>query len=598
MNYLFVMPRFRQNANETYKFPLGMAYVSASLKQIQTNVFCLNLNVNFKTIEEEVREAIKKYDADVIATGGLSPNFRQIRTIISTAKSCKPDIITMVGGGLLTATPEVIMRGIPDLDIGMIAEGEITIRELAGALEKGEELGTVKGIIYRKPDRAVVRTEEREDIQNLDVLPFPDYEGFQFDGKNEVSICTSRSCPFSCSFCFHTCGKKYRSRSMDNVFKEIDWLVEKYDIKSLGILDELFSIDIVRMKSFCERIQDYNIKWSCQMRVDRMSVEMLTMMKKAGCVSISFGIESADNRVLESMEKHITIEKVEEALTMAQKAGICPFGNLLLGEKADDLESFQKCLEWYQAHPDIQLGFNKILVLPGSKLYRYAVANGYIQDEVKYLEDENYAINITKMDDEQYKKCVEIMDDVVARREYPLKNEIVAGYAPKTHRAIVTGECPLCGKKITFLSNDCFAIKNGSCPECGRPYTANLFNLKKEELEKRVKKQWENKNVVIWGVGNQALKFFYQSELFLYDNIWIIDKNRMKQRAIQGKQIYSIEKMDEIEGNIVLVGTDSPVTNTAIKKFVEEKYPKVKEVGNLNDYLFKIVKEVIEDGQV
>ncbi len=593
MNYLFVMPRFRQNKNDTYMFPLGMAYVSASLKQVRTQVFCLNLNMNFREIEEEVRDAICKYDVDVIATGGLTPNFKQVRTIISAAKRFKPEIITMAGGGLLTATPEVIMRGIPELDIGMIAEGEITIRELAETLENGKDLGQVKGIVYRTIDQTVVRTEEREDIQDLDALPFPDYEGFEFDGKNSVSICTSRSCPFGCSFCFHTCGKKYRSRSLDNVFEEIDWLVEKYNIKFLGILDELFSIDIVKMKAFCERIQDYDIKWSCQMRVDRMSVEMLRMMKKAGCVSISFGIESADNRVLESMEKHITIEKVEEALIMAREAGICPFGNLLLGEKADDLESFQKCLEWYQAHPDIQLGFNKILVLPGSKLYKYAVDNGYIQDEVKYLEDENYTINITKMSDEQYKKCVEIMDDVVARREYPLENETVSGCDPQTHKAVVTGKCPLCGKPVTFLSKDCFAIKNGSCPECGRPYTANLYNLKKAEIEERLKSLWKNKTVVIWGVGNQALKFLYESEILKADNLWIVDKSETKQRIIQGKQIHPIEKMDEIECNLVLVGTDSPVTNAAIRKFVKEKYPKVEEVDNLNDYLFEIVKEVL-----
>ncbi|MDE7062292.1 MAG: cobalamin-dependent protein, partial [Lachnospiraceae bacterium] len=199
MNYLFVMPRFRQNKNDTYMFPLGMAYVSASLKQVRTQVFCLNLNMNFREIEEEVRDAICKYDVDVIATGGLTPNFKQVRTIISAAKRFKPEIITMAGGGLLTATPEVIMRGIPELDIGMIAEGEITIRELAETLENGKDLGQVKGIVYRTIDQTVVRTEEREDIQDLDALPFPDYEGFEFDGKNSVSICTSRSCPFGCS---------------------------------------------------------------------------------------------------------------------------------------------------------------------------------------------------------------------------------------------------------------------------------------------------------------------------------------------------------------------------------------------------------------
>lgn len=592
VNYLFVMPRYRKNRNDNYTFPLGMAYVSASLKQARKNVFCLNLNVSFGEIEEEVKNAISRYDIDVIATGGLSPNFKQIRTIISCAKKMKPEIITMAGGGLVTATPEVIMRGIPELDIGMIAEGEITIKELAETFEHSGDLKSVRGIIYRESDGTLVRTSAREDIEDLDALPFPDYEGFQFDGTNVLSICTSRSCPYNCTFCFHTCGKKYRCRSMDSIFQEIDWLVQKYDIKHLDILDELFSIDIVRMTAFCKRIREYGIGWSCQMRVDRISTEMLYMMKQSGCRSISFGIESADNRILKSMEKNITIEEVEKAIGMSREAGICPFGNLLLGDKNDDVESFQKCLDWYQSHPDIRLGFNKVLVLPGSKLYQYAVQNGYIKDEVKYLEEENFAINITKMSDLQYKECVEIMDEVVARREYPLIDEKILNYDRRDNKVLAKGKCPLCGKEIKMILRDCFAIINsGSCPECGRPYTINLYNMKKPEMDERLREAWEGKTVVIWGLGIPATKFVYQSELALWDNVWFVDKNFIKQRKMrEGKiQVYPIEKLEEIKADIILTGTDVPVTDDIIRKYAREKYPNTKVIGNLNEYIFEIL---------
>ena len=594
MNYLFVMPRFRQNKEDTYMFPLGIAYVSASLKGVRKNIYCLNLNVNMGEIEEELKKEIEKHQIDVIATGGLTPNFKQIRTIITAAKKIKPGIVTMVGGGLLTATPEVIMRGIPDLDIGMIGEGEFIIRELADALESKQSMESIKGIIYREPDGTVIRTGEREDIQDLDMLPFPDYEGFKFDDKNGVSICTSRSCPFNCSFCFHTCGRKYRSRSLDNVFLEIDWLVEKYNVTSLGILDELFSVDIAKMEKFCQRIKKYNIKWSCQMRVDRMNVEILRKMKEAGCQSLSFGIESADNRILKSMDKHTTIEKVENAINMAREAGICPFGNLLLGDKADDLESFQKCLEWYLAHTEIQLGFNKILVLPGSKLYQYAVNKGYIADEVQYLEDEDFAINITTMSEEQYKSCVQIMDDVVSRREYPLKNVMIKGIDPESQKVMLEGICPLCDEKINFTSNDCFATQNQVCLQCGRPFTANLYNYRKDILEEQLQQLWNDKIIVIWGMGNEGLKMIHQSDVVMDDNVYLIDRNKNKQIEVrQGKWVFPVEKMDEIEADIVLIGTNAPVTNQAVREPITLNYPKVKIIDNLNDYLLKIIKETV-----
>lgn len=594
MNFLFVMPRFIQNVGETYMFPLGMAYVSASLKQVCNTVYCLNLNVNMGSLEDEIRRAIHTYEIDVIATGGLSPHFKQIRTIIQIAKCVKPNVITMAGGGMVTATPEVILQGIPELDIGMIAEGETTIQELYDVLENHLPLCDVKGIIYRDKENRIIRTMPREDIEDLDSLPFPDYDGFQYDGKNAISICTSRSCPFSCSFCFHTCGKKYRARTLDNVFQELDWLVKKYDVKSIGILDELFSTDVKKMEEFCNRIEKYNIRWSCQMRVDRINAEILKKMRKAGCVSLSFGIESADNRILKSMEKHTTIEQVECALQMAREARICPFGNLLLGDKEDTVESFQKCLAWYQSHPDIQLGFNKILVLPGSKLYKYAVESGYISDELKYLEDEDFAINITRMSDEEYKNCVSIMDSVVANREYPIDNMKIDGIVDEGKHVLVVGECPLCHRELTLRTDDCLGTQNVSCPECGRNYTVNLYQYMRREMEIQLSRLWRDKTVVLWGMGNEGIKMVHQSDVVKGENIYLVDRNANKQRIIEGKNVLSTDKIGVLRPDIILIGTNAPVTNASIRQLVKSEYPEIQQVYNLNKYLFEVVKQLME----
>ncbi len=596
MHYLFVMPRFIQEPGQMYWFPLGIAYVSASLKQVCSTVTCLNLNVHTRPLEEEITDYIDRYEIDVIAIGGLSTYFNQIKQVIEIAKAHKPAVITMLGGGILTATPEVLMRAIPQLDIGMIAEGEITIQELDQCFHNHRKLEDVKGIIYRDGSGAIHRTPQRADIMELDQLPFPDYDGFEFDGRGEINICTSRSCPFNCTFCFHTCGQKYRARSMDSIFSEIDWLVKRYHISKLGILDELFSTNIPRVAEFCDRIKPYGLHWGCQMRVDKLTLEILEKMKDSGCTEISYGIESADNRVLESMKKHTTIQQVERALALTRQAKMSPFGNLLLGDPADDLESFQKNYDWYQAHPDIQLGFITILVLPGSALYATAVKRGLIKDEVKYLEEGKYRINLTALTDEQYLACLKKMEAVTALREYPLENVKVTGYDDQERKYIAEGTCPLCKEKITAFTDDFLGKKRFPCYHCGRPYTFNLYSCFNRRLDRIVQERWKGKNVLLWGLNEEGYKFAAQCEFMRGEDVFIADRNARSTKAgkIRGKEIQlpgDVFQRHDID--LVLLGMSVPPTQDAIRNEIRTRYSRSVEIKNANEYLLSVSRELV-----
>ena len=597
MNYLFVMPRYIQRANQKYFFPLGIAYVSASLKRQCDTVYCLNLNTHLGLLENEIQAAIQKYDIDVLATGAISTYFKQVRQIVRIAKGFKSDIFTMIGGGVVTATPEVVMNGIPEADIGMIAEGEFTICELDSALRGKKDFNDIKGIIYRDSFGNLIKTPERPDIEALDSLPFPDYDGFEFHREDvqELTICTSRSCPFHCSFCFHTCGNKYRSRSMDSIFSEIDWLIEKYGIHELGILDELFSINIPRVKEFCERIKPYHLNWSCQMRVDRINLEILNIMRDSGCKALSLGIESADNRILKSMQKHTTIEQVEFALEMCQQAKIYAFGNLLVGDKEDDLDSFQRDYEWYLSHPDIDLGFNKTMILPGSPLYSYAVKNGYIEDELQYLEAERYTINLTKLTDEQYYSCMRKMEKAVLDRTYPLDNCRLLRFDERKMMYSAAGECPLCGETIHTFVNE-FVEKfdhntSKSCPNCGRPFSFNLYHYFGKNLEKALDQQWKNKKICFWGMGPMGYRFANQCSLVKNDNFFLADRNAAtsKRFRIQGKNVDLPEAVFQTQKiDLVLLGSSVPATQESMVKDVREKYHSSAQVQFFSDYLLEI----------
>ncbi|MCR5030678.1 MAG: radical SAM protein [Selenomonadaceae bacterium] len=602
MNYLFVMPRFVQNVGDQYIFPLGIAYVSAALKATGRNVYCLNLNLDIRNIDNLIEEYIKKYDISCIATAGLSPHFCQIRDFISYAKKIRPSIVSIVGGGLMTASPEVVMKGIPAADIGIINEGELTIQELAEHIENGNSLENVAGIYYRNQRSELVKTKPRKDIEDLDSLPFPDYDGFGFDGHSgDVTLCTSRSCPYQCAFCFHTCGLKYRSRSLDNIFKEIDWLVEKYDIKAVGILDELFSINNDKVNEFCRRIKNYNLKWSCQLRVDNIDLDTLVNMKEAGCDSISFGIESADNRVLKSMKKHITIEQVEYALDIAKKAKIQPFGNLLIGDIADDVESVRTNIAWFQKHPELNLDIIRTLILPGSSLYKYAVANGYIKDEVAYLERGEFAINITKMNSDEYKRCVALINEVKLNHEYLGKNLKCIRLHPEDHTISAECTCPSCGQEMNVRLADFFALENWACINCGQNFNLNLYQYYQNTIEENLQSFLESGGkIIIWGMGTVARRFAVTSRIFSHENIYLVDKSPLIYGTeMRGKKILNPETLHEISADWLLFGTSllgkvgKAIPNTTVIEKIKENVAildwKIAHMAEMDAFLFDII---------
>ncbi|MDL2207708.1 B12-binding domain-containing radical SAM protein [Desulfovibrio sp. OttesenSCG-928-M16] len=598
MKHLLIMPRFGQSANDPYIFPLGIAYLSSMLKKAGYEVYNLNLNNSDTSIKDIVAESILKHDIDIVAVGGLSPHFTQIRTICDTAKKVKPRIVTIVGGGLLTATPELVLGGITSADIGIIGEGERTIIELAESLEAGcGDFQNINGIVYRKATE-ICKTHPRKDIQNLDELPFPDYDGFLFDSKRSfMSICTSRSCPFSCTFCFHTCGKTYRTRSIDNIFAEIDWLCGKYNIKTIGVLDELFSID--QMSAFCERIAPYNLSWSCQLRADRIDLDTLKLMKKAGCSVISLGIESADDRILRSMRKKITITQIEYALRVFKEAKIHPMGNLLFGDKNDDMESFITNLRWYKDHYDLNLGFIRTLILPGTELYAHSVRERYITDEIQYLEDGHFTINITKLNNKEYNKCLSMMDDAVLYHEFPAENiEIIDINKDRCHINIRC-TCPLCKEQIHASMKNFFALENFSCNNCGQNINIHLFHLLQNILEPEIENILRSGKIVIWGMGTVGKKFASSCRLIGHENLFLIDRDpkmygkEFGGKAVLGPDCFTFDASHVLFGTSLMGKAGTAISNTTviqtIKDTIANMSVQVNNMLELDAFLFAIL---------
>ncbi len=470
MKILLVVPKFAQRGHY-YIFPLGIAYISAALKRAGHTVQCLNLNHRSKDVHGEVAQAVADFDPDVVGTGALSVHFALVEPIFQAARQVKPHALLMLGGGGLSSQPEDIMRGL-DIDIGVIGEGEETVVELMRALESGADMNGIAGIIFRTAEGGLIRTLERKTVRDLDQLPWPDYEGMDFvrhldsqkitddyffnidDRPRAASIISSRSCPYACTFCFHPLGRVYRERSLDDVFKEIDHLIETYQINMLAILDELFVVKRDRLVDFCRRIEPYGIKWMVQLRVDNVDEDVLRLMKQAGCIYVSYGLESMSQVVLDSMKKKCRPERADAALDLTYRMRIGIQGNFIFGDPAETLETATRTLDWWANNRRYQAFLTPVQCYPGTGIYEQARARGLIDNPIQFLKDGCPPLNLTALEQHVWQALITLIQRINDTFTFPgrlisvdREDEIDPDRGQLMRLACI---CPHCGQETRF----------------------------------------------------------------------------------------------------------------------------------------------------
>lgn len=594
MKYCIIMPKLTEVDELSYQFPIGIAYVSAALKASGRKVITYNLNYKIGTIEEQIQKLVKENDIEVLATGGLTGQYWQLKKILDAAKAVRPDMLLCVGGGIITSSPVPAMEALEVADIGMIGEGEITICELAEALEGLRDLHSVDGLIFKENGSWTV-TAPRSEIMDLDSLPYPDYEGFEYgemlkrkptdvfshieDRFGAVSL--GRSCPFNCTFCFHPLGTKYRRRSMKSVFEEIDYLIEKFDIHNLYISDELFVAKIDDAREFCREIKKRHIGFTVYLRVDMVNREVLELLRDHGCIQICFGLESADNRILKSMNKRITIEQTERALTLCNEVGIRTWGNFIFGDEAETVETYQNTIRWWKEHPQYTIMNNLIVLYPGSILYKHACERGIIKDEVQFIKDGCPYTNVSRMTDEEYRNMALELCMLPEGRTDVLK-DITLQYKG-AGKVDCTARCPHCNQYNTWKSQDVFKVStNIVCSHCG--YTMHVMIA--DSLDRCADENFQLlrlHKVAIWPMINAVEELRHTVPSIMSDNVFFIDSAPVKQGLYHGKKVYGPKIIKDEQIDTVFLTLTTYVAAEIMEDL--KKYPSVRNVFYAGDLL-------------
>ena len=269
------------------------------------------------------------------------------------------------------------------------------------AIEAKEDLRSVKGIAFKNGD-TIIRTEERPPIEDLDTLPFPLHSSSEFDryirysapvsfkGKavsklKSVNIMASRGCPYNCVYCSIAkfWPRKCRQRSAKNVVDEMEMLNRAYGVMHFNFFDDLFTLNQLRVIEMCKEIinRKMDICWECVTRVDFVSEELLGWLKRAGCVSISYGVESGSDVVLKAMNKRQSRAQVARAFQMTHAAGIKAYILLMVGNIKESDKSINDTIELIRAIKPDKIRTTLTMVYPATDLYELCKQKGFISEK-------------------------------------------------------------------------------------------------------------------------------------------------------------------------------------------------------------------------
>ena len=374
-------------------FPLGVGYVASYLEQKGHEVTLLDLSHR----DLGILQHLKDREFDVAGISITTPQLDLASAVIRTLRETFPGTPIVAGG----IHPSYFMGQFledHDVDYVVYGEGELTMHELCVSIESGKpDKANIRGLIYRSPE-GIKTNPPREFIQELDQLPFPSRSLTNFETyllppglirgvwtNRSTNITTSRGCPGRCTYCGANFlwGKRYRRRSVDNVLAEIDFLVERYDIDGLFIMDDTFLMNAKWIREFCEKYKrrGYKLTLTCYGRIDTVTDEILRLAREAGFTQIEYGIESCSSRVLKKIKKPMDIQRIIDAVTLTKKHGMRVFGSFIFGFP-DDEE--QDLIETIETARSLNLDFATCYFAtpyPGSELYEQALTEQRIVEQ-------------------------------------------------------------------------------------------------------------------------------------------------------------------------------------------------------------------------
>ena len=382
--------------------PLGLICIGSALKVNGYSVIILDAgrDPDFSSkFEREVPNSL------FVGIGFMTSEIPHTIEILKRVKEISPNIQTVVGGWHASLFPEQMAES--DLvDWVVVQEGEKPIVKIADAISSGSEALLLGKILPRE-------------IHKMDDLPFPNYkisnlyedyiESYLTDTLSSyvkhpirwLPYDSSRGCPSKCTFCINVVAdnRKYRKKSAKKVVEEITKLVRTYNLTHLKIIDDNFFVDMKRVRAILKGLIDEGlnkkITIDAECRTDYFSHknmitdEALLLMKEAGIIQLTLGIESGSNNTLRLMKKEATVDDAEYAVAQCNKYKILARSSFILenpGESKEDIEETILFINKMRQYPYFSAGVGTFRPYPKCEMTESIIANGFLKEPTSFLE--------------------------------------------------------------------------------------------------------------------------------------------------------------------------------------------------------------------
>ena len=396
-------PLYRFVDFRNYGFPVGLGYLAAVLHQQGHEVKIYDAdchshgnytNYDFLTsfyarylnglkqpdhpIWKEVEATLRAFNPDVVGVTVMTPKFASAMKVAEVSKRVYPEVPVLFGGPHATLKSDEILAVCNHVDVVMEGEGFLTLPKLLEKLKKNNF-----------PSTSVVAASEF--VEDLDTLPFPEREALiNLNGyaHDELGLLiTSIGCPANCTFCAtkKLWPRGLRSRSPRNILDEIKQIKETYGVQNITILDDTFTIPKSRVRELCTRIleEKLSISWTCATRANAIDKPLIRLMKEAGCIKVSIGVESGSENILKTIQKGVTKKRIREAACLLNESKMLWTGFFLMGlpheKKEDTLETLRFLKELNPPFASLGVYEN----FPGTKNFEDGISLGITKEKMK-----------------------------------------------------------------------------------------------------------------------------------------------------------------------------------------------------------------------
>lgn len=342
---------------------------------------------------------------------------------------------------------------------------------------------------------------------------------------------------------------------------EIEFLVDNYQIRHIGLFDELFATGKSKVIEFCTKVKPYNITWSCTVHPATFHGELLQLMRESGCRHINIGVESASEKVLKSMNKRTTLQKTENALKTINEAKIGINAALLFGDIAEDTETVEETLHWWRNNLQYAIELTRLYVFPGSFVYNYAVKEGIIKNEVEHLRNDCRDANVSKLTDYQYNEMLLRLTTEEAFYSYKPKDFSIVSINTTVQKTSAKYEC-FCGYEGEITTVGLLLSCTFHCPVCIQGYRLPLyekysFSHIRNKIESIIK---EKGNIAFWGLGREMQLLLRGIDVSTLKEAFVIDRDPKKQglyfmgKLVHAPNIFQKEYIATVVPTPLLVG--------------------------------------------